>query len=208
MAALFRRDLANVEAGLYPLPRDRDGSLLTLLDRSGLFFQDLPRVHRRREAGEHTEVLNEQTRGRRPNYYLQNFHFQTGGWMTEDSAKRYDLQVEVLFYGTANAIRRQVLPPLYEAFAGRDQRRLRLLDVGCGTGRFLNFVKQCWPRLPCIGLGRVLINCDHVRFAPIATPDVQPQQMTRWCINGLFGLRSGSSKANGKQIRKRCQGYL
>jgi ubiquinone/menaquinone biosynthesis C-methylase UbiE len=152
MAALFRTDLANVEAGLYPLPRDRDGSLLTLLDRSGLFFQDLPRVHRRRQAGEHTEVLNEQTRGRRPNYYLQNFHFQTGGWMTEDSAKRYDLQVEVLFYGTANAIRRQALPPLCEAFAGRDQRRLRLLDVGCGTGRFLNFVKQCWPRLPCIGL--------------------------------------------------------
>jgi SAM-dependent methyltransferase len=34
----------------------------------------------------------------------------------------------------------------------RDQRRLRLLDVGCGTGRFLNFVKQCWARLPCIGL--------------------------------------------------------
>ena len=28
--------------------QDRDGSLLTLLDRSGLFFQDLPRVHRRR----------------------------------------------------------------------------------------------------------------------------------------------------------------
>ena len=90
-------DLANVEAGLYPLPRDRDGSLLTLLDRSGLFFQDLPRVHHRRQAGDHTEVVNEQTRGRRPNYYLQNFHFQTGGWMTEDSAKRYDLQVEVLF---------------------------------------------------------------------------------------------------------------
>ena len=72
--------------------------------------------------------------------------------MTEDSAKRYDLQVEVLFYGTANAIRRQALLPLRQVFAGRDQRRLRLLDVGCGTGRFLNFVKQCWPRLPCIGL--------------------------------------------------------
>ena len=72
--------------------------------------------------------------------------------MTEDSAKRYDMQVEVLFYGTANLIRRQALPPLREAFAGRDQRRLRLLDLGCGTGRLLNFVKQCWPRLPCIGL--------------------------------------------------------
>ena len=38
MASLFRRDLANVEAGVYPLPQDRNGSLLSLLDRSGLFF--------------------------------------------------------------------------------------------------------------------------------------------------------------------------
>jgi ubiquinone/menaquinone biosynthesis C-methylase UbiE len=152
MAALLRRDLANVEAVIYPLPDDHDGSLITRLNRSGLFFDDLPRVHRRRENGMHTEILNEKTRGTRPRYYLQNFHFQTGGWMTEDSAQRYDMQVEVLFNGTANAIRRQALPPLHEAFAGRDQRRLSLLDVGCGTGRFLNFVKQAWPRLPCLGL--------------------------------------------------------
>src|SRR4051794_38896688 len=40
--ALFAQDLANVEAGLYPLPADHDGSLLTLLGRSRLFFKDLP----------------------------------------------------------------------------------------------------------------------------------------------------------------------
>jgi ubiquinone/menaquinone biosynthesis C-methylase UbiE len=96
--------------------------------------------------------LSEDVRGKRPNYYLQNFHFQSGGWMTEDSAQRYDTQVEVLFYGTANAIRRQALPPLVEAFAGRDQRRLRLLDLGCGTGRFLDFCKQVWPRLPMLAV--------------------------------------------------------
>src|ERR1019366_10386973 len=60
--------------------------------------------------------------------------------------------VEVLFNGTANAPGRQALPPLGQVFAGRDQRRLRLLDVGCGTGRFLDFVKQTWPRLPAIGI--------------------------------------------------------
>ena len=152
MGALLQRDLANVEAGIYPLPADHDGSLATLLNRSRLFFEDLPEIHRRRESGRHSEVLNEETREKRPRYYLQNFHFQSGGWITDDSAQRYDTQVEVLFNGTANATRRQALPQLHEVFVGRDQRRLRLLDVGCGTGRFLDFVKQAWPRLPTLGL--------------------------------------------------------
>jgi hypothetical protein len=93
MAALFRQDLANVEAGIYPLPADHDGSWPALLYRSRLFFEDLPDVHRRRENREHRQVLTEETRGTRPGYYLQNFHFQSGGWLTDDSAQRYDTQV-------------------------------------------------------------------------------------------------------------------
>jgi ubiquinone/menaquinone biosynthesis C-methylase UbiE len=151
-SALFEQDLANVEAGIYPLPADHDGSFLTLLDRSRLFFRDLPAIAERRKRNATHEVLSEKTRGRRPDYYLQNFHFQSGGWLTEDSADRYDTQVEVLFKGTANAMRRQALVPLAQAFAGRDQRKLRLIDIGCGTGRFLDFVKQAWPRLPSLGL--------------------------------------------------------
>ncbi len=152
MAKLFRQDIANVEAGIYPLPADHDGSWPILLNRSRLFFTDLPAIHRRRERRGYRDVRSADLRGRRPDYYLQNFHFQTGGWMTRDSAQRYDTQVEVLFKGTANAIRRQALPALHELFAGRDQRRLQFLDVGCGTGRFLDFVKQAWPRLPAVGL--------------------------------------------------------
>ena len=152
MIRLFMQDLANVEAGIYPVPADHDGSLLTLIRRSFLFFEDLPKVHERRKSRAYNEVLSQGTRGKRPRYYLQNFHFQSDGWMTDDSAERYDTQVEVLLNGAANAIRRQALPQLSEVFAGCDQRKLWLLDIGCGTGRFLDFVKQTWPRLQTTGL--------------------------------------------------------
>jgi ubiquinone/menaquinone biosynthesis C-methylase UbiE len=152
MARLFLQDLANVESGIYPLPADHDGPLLTLINRSWLFFEDLPEIHRRREGRAHDEIFDNDTRGTRPRYYLQNFHYQSGGWLTDDSAARYDTQVEVLLNGTANAMRRQALPQLHELFAGRDQRQLHLLDIGCGTGRFLDFVKQAWPRLQIVGL--------------------------------------------------------
>jgi ubiquinone/menaquinone biosynthesis C-methylase UbiE len=177
MALLFQRDLANVEAGIYPLPADHDGTLPVLLARSRLFFEDLPDIHHRREKRAVRQVLTEETRGRRPNYYLQNFHYQSGGWLTQESAQRYDTQVEVLFNGSANATRRQALVPLHEVFAGRDQRRLKLIDVGCGTGRFLDSLKQAWPRLPATG-----VDLSEAYLAEAK------RHLQRWCwINLLVG---------------------
>jgi ubiquinone/menaquinone biosynthesis C-methylase UbiE len=66
-------------------------------------------------------------------------------------------------------MRRQALPQLHELFAGCDQRQLRLLDIGCGTGRFLDFVKQAWPRLQIVGLD---MSDAYVRHAK--------QHLRRW----------------------------
>ena len=109
MAALFERDLDNVARGLYPLPRDHDGSLAEGLSMSRA---SLPMCRCRRRAG---ASGGRQVRTRCapivPDYFVQNFHYQTGGYLTRESARLYDTQVEVLFSGTANAMRRQCLPP-------------------------------------------------------------------------------------------------
>jgi ubiquinone/menaquinone biosynthesis C-methylase UbiE len=189
MAKLFFQDLANVEAGIYPVPADHDGSLYASIRRSRLFFEDLPNIHRRRTRGAHNEILNDKTRGKRPRYYLQNFHYQSGGWMTGDSAELYDTQVEVLFNGSANAVRRQALPQLHEVFAGRDQRKLRLIDIGCGTGRFLDSLKQVWPRLPALGID---MSEAYVRYAK--------RHLKRWSrINLSVGKGEALPVANESQ---------
>jgi ubiquinone/menaquinone biosynthesis C-methylase UbiE len=144
MGELFARDLANAERGLYPLPRDYDPQPIR---RSRHYFSDLPVAARRRAERRGTEIYSPERAQELPAYFLQNFHFQTGGYLTEESAKLYDTQVEVLFSGTANAMRRQCLVPIAEFMKGRDQRNTKLLDVACGTGRFVRFVKQAYPRL-------------------------------------------------------------
>ena len=145
---LLARDLENVEAGLYPLPEDEPDGLSGMLERRSLYLRDLPNVVRRRATGSHQEI--DRAEGRRPRYYMQNFHFQTDGWMSEESAKLYDTQVETLFFGSAAAMRRQALVPMAELLAKRDQRQMRMLDVATGSGAFLRDVRLAFPRLPIV----------------------------------------------------------
>lgn len=149
MGRLFARDLDNAERGLYPLPRDRDGDVWAA---SRAYFADLPVAARRKAKNEGREVFSPDLAREFPAYFLQNFHFQTGGYLTEESASLYDMQVEVLFSGCANAMRRQCLVPIAKSLFGKDQRGKTLLDAACGTGRFARFAKEAFPRLQVSGL--------------------------------------------------------
>lgn len=152
VAQLLSRDLANAETGHYPVPEDEDGALPKLIARSRAFFRDVPEVVRRKARDRGREIAEAAGTASRPDYYLQNFHFQSGGWMTEESARLYDMQVEVLFSGAANAMRRQALVPLSEELKGRDQRTVAYADIACGPGSFLRQVRRAFPRLPALAL--------------------------------------------------------
>lgn len=146
--ALLARDLENVEAGLYRMPRPEPGGLAGLVERRRRYLDDLPEVLRRRATRAHQEIAPDAAA--RPRYYMQNFHFQTDGWLSETSAALYETQVETLFLGAAAAMRRQALVPIAQQVAATDQRRLRLLDVATGSGAFLRDLTAAFPRLPVI----------------------------------------------------------
>jgi len=151
--ALFERDRANIAAGRYRMPHDLWISPLDAARLSQRFFADLGEVNRRRRDRAHQEVAAVNGGDRRyPRYYMQNFHFQTDGWLSEHSAELYDFQVEVLFNGGADAMRRQALWPIGEYLRDRRLAAQPLLDVACGTARLLSFVKHNYPRLPVTGL--------------------------------------------------------
>jgi ubiquinone/menaquinone biosynthesis C-methylase UbiE len=76
-----------------------------------------------------------------PEYYTRNFHFQTDGYLSEASARRYDHQVEILFSGTAASMRRLILPIIKRHSSGAGH----WLELGSGTGSATRPALQTFP---------------------------------------------------------------
>lgn len=163
LAALYRRDWANIEQGVYVAPNDAlppPGRAIAQMLR---FFADVPLVSKRRQARAGGEVAQHPQAQSLPAYYRRNFHYQTDGYLSAESASLYDHQVEVLFVGGAAAMRRQTMPEIREALRGRKQSETVLLDLACGTGTYLAFVKRNLPRLNVIGVDLSAAYALHAR---------------------------------------------
>lgn len=171
----FEQDLQNIEDGLYPAPRDfsvRD--IARALESSRLFLKDATEVDaRRRRKGGREVPQRPNSAPDLPAYYLQNFHFQSGGWLTEDSARLYDTQVEVLFTGAADVMRRAALAEIGREMRGRDQRKVRYLEAACGSGRFLRQTMDAFPRLNAEAFDLSPAYCETARDAVREWPHVQ-----------------------------------
>jgi len=177
MEQLFERDFDDAEAGLYPralieaLPwREYAKAVPKLL-------ADLPRTRARIRAQQFDD-LPEGSAERYPRYYARNFHFQTDGYLGHTSALLYDLQVEMLFSGTADAMRRRLVPPVvrfaraHEARLRAEGQPLRVLDVACGTGQLLRQLGQALPDASFTGVDLSPHYIAHARSTLSPTLDI------------------------------------
>lgn len=148
----FRKDVADVRSGLYPASEPMFSDPRQALRAAEDLFRDAREVDARRRRGGNVEARAEAPSDAYPTYYRQNFHYQSGGWFTEDSARRYEPQVELLFAGAAGAMRRRALSLLARAWKGEDQRGRRVVDMACGSGAFLRDLRAAFPRAAVAGV--------------------------------------------------------
>lgn len=148
--SLLQRDLDNVRRGAYPRELLYQFPLTEYLWRLPEALTDVPRFLWRSYRGNFADVP-EADAGLYPEYYRRTFHWQTDGWFSSRSARLYDASVEFLFGGTADVMRRMAVPPITE-FAADHPAPLRILDIGCGTGRFLRQLGRALPDARLYGL--------------------------------------------------------
>jgi len=154
MRKLQEQDWQDAEQGIYPEQLLFDAPWLDWVSRYPQVWMDLPSTWDRRRERVVRDLPKETEKALYPEYYLQNFHHQTDGYLSDHSAGLYDLQVEILFNGTADAMRRRVLAPLKRGlkhFADRAPGSLKILDVATGTGRTLQQIRAAVPHAQLIG---------------------------------------------------------
>jgi len=90
-----------------------------------------------------------------PDYYLRNFHFQTDGYLSKESAEIYEHQVEILFKGTADSMRRRMVSML------KDEPTVgtRFLELGSGVGSATEFMAFAFPaaEITCLDLSETYL---------------------------------------------------
>lgn len=151
---LIESDIARIESGLYPIDVLRPEPFTDHLKRIPLLLREGIRSSRRR-LDRKSRVFGEEAqdllRGL-PEYYQRNFHFQGDGYLSKLSAELYEHQVEVLFSGAADAMRRLIIQPLKEKFGSTDGEGLTFLEVGAGTGRTTLFVRMAFPKAKIVSI--------------------------------------------------------
>lgn len=160
--ALLKKDSDNIARGIYPIEVLKPESAFLHFTRLPALFTDAFLSSRRRHQNK-TKEFNAEGQDfldSVPEYYQRNFHFQNSGYLADSSAALYEHQVELLFSGSANAMRRLILPALKSHFKNSDGDGLKFLELGSGTGALTRFIALAFPKaqITCVDLSPQYIN--------------------------------------------------
>jgi ubiquinone/menaquinone biosynthesis C-methylase UbiE len=150
---LLKKDSENISQGFYPKEVLKTESLLDHALRFQKILLDGYAIAKRRKQKKHKEFNAEaqEYMDEVPEYFQRNFHFQTGGYLTKKSADLYEHQVEILFSGAGDAMRRLVIPMIKKQIPG-DGEGLKFLELGAGTGRLTKFMAMAYPKAKIVAL--------------------------------------------------------
>lgn len=151
---IIKRDSRNIRQGLYPISVLKPESPLAHMRRFPKLLADGLGLYWRRLNGRTTQFSQnaKDYLDELPRYYRRNFHFQTDGYLSEHSAELYEHQVEMLFSGAADAMRRMIIPPLRKHFDTKDGKGLTFLEIGAGVGSATRFVRLAFPKAKIVAL--------------------------------------------------------
>lgn len=151
---LIETDWQDAERGIYPHSLLFDNPWEEFFRYYPVVWLDMTQIWERANKKKYQHFSSEVVQEGYPSYYLQNFHHQTDGYLSDASANLYDLQVELLFGGSADVMRRRILAPLkrgLKAFESISPRKIRVLDVACGTGGTLKSIRSTLPQASLFG---------------------------------------------------------
>lgn len=111
------------------------------LNRYRLILTDLRNFLERKKLKDSTDLKGITFNTDCPEYFKRNYHYQTDGYFSFDSAMRYDHQIELLFLGTGHIMRKVAYAELANILKGSED----VLEFGAGSGTSGHQFKQIFP---------------------------------------------------------------
>ncbi|MFK8139021.1 MAG: L-histidine N(alpha)-methyltransferase [Bdellovibrionales bacterium] len=169
---LLRKDAKNVKDGVYPKDLVYNYNVIEhskrylnlLLDSVGAATRAASKQHKVFDTSL-SEELKEL-----PDYYKRNFHYQTDGYISEQSAELYTHQTEILFIGTLALMRRILVA---ETIKKIGNQKLRILEVGCGTGELTEVLLKSCPNIEIVAIDLSKAYLKKAQERNLEFPNVQ-----------------------------------
>ncbi len=153
VSLMIDQDRKNIKEGVYPLSLILPESPVQHARRYLKILKDNFYVSRRFQQQKHQEFSESSKEYMKdlPEYYTRNFHNQTDGYLSEESAELYTHQTEILFKGSIALMRRLLLADVIR-FINSQEGKVKVLELGCGHGDSTEILLKSCPNVEMVAV--------------------------------------------------------